>query len=168
MEYLMQFGTVVVLTFFIACLELMFQYFMQPNMILYPYSVLLSKIASKGEVWRHLMRPLGRCRFCNAIWITFYAYQHFYKLDLTVLLAFGLTTLFVQLLTKYVFKDVDPATKTDDERGVSYVIDVIYDENGKKTEIIKNTPWQSMLISYLILGAFYAIVYLLIPYIINL
>lgn len=140
--------TIIALSLMVALLEMTFQYFMQPNMILYPYSALLSYIANKGEVWRHLMRPLGRCRYCNATWITFYAYKYALGLDLYVLFAFGMTTLFVNLLTKYVFSDVDPATKTDSAYGIEYNSD---------------TPVKAMLYSYVILGVFYATVYLLLP-----
>jgi hypothetical protein len=159
MDLLIQFATIVVLSFFVACLEMTFQYFMQPNMILFPYSVLLAKIASKGEVWRHLMRPLGRCRYCNAIWITFYSYKYLLHLDILVLLAFGVTTLFITVLSKYVFADIDSASPADKLIGADYTI---YDENAEKVVTI-NTPYQAMLYSYVILGAFYAIVYFVVP-----
>ena len=137
---------ILILSVLVACLEMTFQMFMQPNMILYPYSVLLSAIARKGEVWRHLMRPLGRCRYCNAIWIMIYAYKYFFGFDVIILLAFGLTTLFVKLLTSYIFPDVDAASKTDEARGISYIID---------------TPHGAMLLSYIILGGFYVVTFLL-------
>ena len=151
------FLTIIVFSMFVGLLEMMFQYFLQPNMILYPYSVLLSKLSSKSEVLRHLMRPLGR--FCNAIWITFYSYNYIFGFDIYVLFAFGMTTFWVEVLGKYVFKEVDSAGKTDAEEGVSYME---WDEESMSMKM-RNTPWQSMLWSYLILASFYAVIYIIIP-----
>lgn len=154
-----QFITIAIFALFIGTLEMMFQMYMQPNMILYPWSVLLAKISSKGETWRHLMRPLGRCRFCNAIWITFYAYWIVFGFDLPMmLLAFGLVTTSVELLGKYIFPTVDASGRTDAELGYSYMH---FDADGNY--VMKNTPWQNMLKSYVILGAFYFTVYVIIP-----
>jgi hypothetical protein len=108
------------------------------------------------------MRPLGRCRFCNAIWITFYAYEILYGLNIYVLFAFGATTFWVEVLSKYVFPDVASAERTDKELGIDHTE---WDDESM-TMVMKNTPWQAMLWSYLILGVFYFTIYVVIPYII--
>lgn len=145
--------TLILIGFLVACLELTFQMYMQPNMILYPYGVLLMKLSQKGEVMRHLMRPLGRCRYCNATWIAFYVYVYFYGYDLSVLLLVGITTLFVKILSDHSpFKDVDANGKIEALYGVA---------------ITGNTPPGSMLWAYLILAIFYANIYITIPLLIQ-
>lgn len=150
MELLELFLQLIVIAFFVACLEMAFQYFMHPNMILYPYAVLLSWIAQKGEIWRHLMRPLGRCRYCNGIWISFYVFKALFpyliiQKFIVVLLVFGLTAFFIRILSTYLFPEIDPAGKVDEARQVVFAH--------------ANTPYQAMLKSYAILGSFYALVF---------
>jgi hypothetical protein len=145
------FFEVLALAFMVACLEMTFQMFMQKNMILYPWAVLLANIAKHNEVLRHLMRPMGRCRYCNSIWISFYVYVYFFGYNISVLLMFGLTTLFVKLLSDYVFKDVDANTGVDERYKIVYKQD---------------TPWLAMMKSYGVLGAFYSTVYIVIPWLI--
>lgn len=139
----------IILGFVIAALEMFFQRCMLPNNILYPYGVLLSTLAWQGEIWRHLARPLGRCRYCNSAWISFYVYAFLYGYSLPVLLLMGLTAFFVAILSELaMFKEIDPVDK----------IDGYYDR-----EYGKDTPWQSMMWSYLILGGFYVTIYVVIP-----
>ncbi len=145
------FFEVLALAFLVACLEMTFQMFMQKNMILYPWAVLLANIAKRNEVLRHLMRPMGRCRYCNSIWISFYVFVYFYEYHISVLLMFGLTTLFVKLLSDYVFKDVDAVTGVDEQYKIVYKQD---------------TPWLAMMKSYGVLCAFYSVVYIVIPWLI--
>lgn len=135
-----------------AIVEIMFQYFMQPNMILYPWAVLLAKIASKGEMWRHLMRPFGRCRFCNGIWICMYTYIYILGLNPLILFAFAFNFAGVYLLGKYVFPFLDPAENVDKELKIKF-------EHA-------NTPWQDMLKTYAIMGFSYSIIYGVIPFIV--
>ena len=145
-------GQLFFLAFAIACLEMMFQYFMSKNMILYPWAVLLAKISHSNGVLRHLMRPMGRCRYCNAIWIAFYVFVYFFGYSITVLLLFGLVTLFVRLLSTYVFADVDSVTPVDEFYGYKYPAD---------------TTWQQMMKGYAILGTFYLFMYVVVPLIIH-
>ena len=140
------------LGFVVATLEMAFQHFMMPNMFFYPYAVLLSKIASKGDVWRHLTSPFGRCPYCNSTWIAFYTFQYFYDLKLTVLLLFGTTYIFVYLMKTYIFHMIDPAMS----------VDSIYDR--KYEFVIEPIP---MLYTYLILGFGYFMVYVGVPFAIN-
>lgn len=172
------FAILALLSLAVASLEMTFQYYMQPNMILYPYSVLLSWISAKGEVWRHLMRPLGRCRYCNGVWIFIYSYTYLTRYELipklqfiptiiVVLLGIGLLSVLITILGKYVFPDVDAAGKTDEERKVSYMIELRDEETLLPKMVMKNTPWQAMLKSYVLLGIFYSTVYVVIPYFIN-
>lgn len=149
MEQLIYFGTIIVLGFFAGCLALAFQWFMHPNMIFYPYGVLLFKLSLKGQVLRHLCRALGMCRFCNGTWIGIYMYLYYYPLDIRVLFVIGITFLFLYSLSER-FKDIDPYTAI-----------------GKKLNVdiaaIKDTPISSMLWTYLIIASVYSIIYLLIP-----
>ena len=131
---------------------MMFQYFMMPNMILFPYAILLSKIASKGEIWRHLMRPLGRCRYCNSIWICMYAYIYIIGFNPLILFAFAFNFLTVYAFSNYIMPNLDPSAEAD-----------------KTTKVVfgyKNTPWQAMLKTYAIMGFGYAIIYGIIPLIV--
>ena len=135
-----------------AIIGMMFQYFMQPNMILYPWAVLLAKIASKGEVWRHLMRPLGRCRFCNSIWICMYTYLYFIPLSPIILFAFAFNFMGVWALSKYVFPAVEPSTEVDKISKIRFEQE--------------HTPWQAMMKTYAIMGFGYLIMYGIIPLIV--
>ena len=140
---------VFVLSFMTACVAMMFQYFMMPNMIAFPWAVLLMRISQKGEIWRHLMRPLGRCRFCNGIWITMYAYMYFRKLEAIMVLAMGLNFFFIWILSRYVIMEVDPNERVEEIFKVEWKV--------------KHTPYQAMLKSYAIIGAGYIIMYGIIP-----
>jgi hypothetical protein len=145
-------GQLIFLAFFVACLEMTFQYFMQPNMILYPWAVLIAKISHWHPIARHLMRPMGRCRYCNGIWISFYVFVFFFGYSITVLLMFGLVTLFIKLLSDYVFvKEFNPLA-VDEKFNFTYAQD--------------NT-WQEMMKGYAILGAFYLFMYVGVPLIIH-
>jgi hypothetical protein len=141
------FGQLVVLAFLVACLEMAFQYFMMPNMILYPYAVLLAHFARKNGAFRHLARPLGRCKYCNSIWIGFYVFYYFFGYSITVLLLFGLIFLFVRLLSDYVFQNVD-----------GIMVDSVYG-----FEYPKDSTWQDMMKAYVVLGIFYTFMYLIFP-----
>lgn len=142
------FFQILALAFLVACLEMTFQMFMQKNMILFPWAVLLANIAKHNEVLRHLMRPLGRCRYCNAVWIAFYVFVYFYGYHISVVLMLGLVTLFVQLLSDYVFTKVDAVSEVDADYQIVYK---------------QSTPWLAMIKSYGVLGAFYSMVYIVIP-----
>ena len=131
-----------------ATIEMMFQYFMLENMILFPYGILLAKIASKGEIWRHLMRPLGRCRYCNGIWITIYTYLFFFEFSPIILIAMATNFISIWLYSNFVFQDVDAASVADHHIKVKYQYP---------------TPWPAMLKSYIILGIAYSIIYGIIP-----
>lgn len=139
------YASLIFIGFFVASLELAFQYFMMPNMILYPWAVLLSKISRINEPLRHLMRPMGRCRYCNATWIAMYAYFFLFGHDLSVLFLIGTTFFWLKVLSELKpFAEID-GTKVDEVRGITYAT---------------ATPWQAMLKSYVILGAFYAFMYI--------
>jgi hypothetical protein len=139
---------IAIISFITACLAMMFQVFQQPNMIAYPWAVLLMRISQKGEIWRHLMRPFGRCRYCNGVWITIYAYKYVFGFNLLILFAMGLNFFFVWVLDHYVIKDIDPNLK----------VEAIY-----KVQFGPPTPWQAMMKSYAILGTFYALIYIVLP-----
>jgi hypothetical protein len=139
---------ITVISFITACLAMMFQVFQQPNMIAYPWAVLLMRISQKGEVWRHLMRPFGRCRYCNGIWITIYAYKYVFGFNLLILFAMGLNFFFIWVLDHYVIKDIDPNDR----------VETIYN-----VQFGPPTPWQAMIASYTVLGSFYAVIYIVIP-----
>jgi hypothetical protein len=129
--------------FFIACLELAFQYFMMPNMILYPWAVLLSRISRKNEIFRHLMRPFGRCRYCNCTWISVYCYFILFGYNIQILFLVGISFFFLKILSATsAFVNIN-AIKVDEVEGVKYAID---------------TPWQAMMKSYVILGLFEIII----------
>jgi hypothetical protein len=103
-------------------------------MIFYPWAVLLAHISKKGEMWRHLMRPFGRCRYCNGIWITIYAFKLMFGVHWLILLALGSNFIFVWLLDHYVIPNVEPNTK----------VDTLYHIEFKHAQ----TPWQAMMRSY--------------------
>lgn len=145
METIIFYTELIFVGFFIAGLELAFQYFMMQNMILYPYAVLLSRISRINEPLRHLMRPLGRCRYCNATWVAIYAYFILYGYNIKVLFLISIVFLWLKILSELnPFKNID-GVKVDEIEQVTF--------GGE-------TPWQSMMISYLILGSFYALIYL--------
>lgn len=133
-------------------IEMMFQYFMQRNMILYPWAILLAKIASINEPLRHLMRPFGRCRFCNSIWICMYTYIYIIGFNPLILFAFAFNFMTVWLLTKYVFPLVEPSEDADEDLQIEHKY--------------QYTPWQAMLKTYAIMGVGYAIIYGIIPLIV--
>jgi hypothetical protein len=135
-----------------ALIGMMFQYFMETNMILYPWAVFLSWLAEKNEVLRHLTRPFGRCRFCNSIWICAYAYMYIIGLNPLILFAFAFNFIGVWFLSNYVFKATDPTSAVDKIRKVQF-----------KHEY---TPWQAMLKTYAIIGFGYSIIYGVIPFIV--
>ena len=143
------FSLVAILSAFAA---MMFQWFQQPNMIFWPWAILLSKISSKGEMWRHLMRPLGRCRYCNGIWITMYAFIYIFGFNLLILLAMAMNYMSIYLLSTYVITNLDPAAQADKHLKIQF-------EHA-------NTPWQDMLKTYAIMGAGYSIIYGIIPLIV--
>lgn len=151
----------------VASLELAFQMFMRPNGILYPYSHLLLRLALKNEVLRHITRPLGRCRYCNATWIAFYVYVYFYGYELPVLLMVGFTYVTLYVLSETFFRNVDPNAEVEAEyiSMYAYSDEYEYDINGKPSliGITGNTPVIPMLWAYLILGLFYSIIYVVIP-----
>ena len=136
----------IALGFIIACLELCFQYFMCKNMIFYPYAVLLSWTAFQNQTLNHLTRPLGRCRYCNAVWIAFYVYQYIYGTNIMVLFLFAIAFFFIWILSSTLFKGINPSDYVDKKNNRSYT---------------ESTSWQAMLKSYVILLNFYALVYLL-------
>lgn len=138
----------VLLAALVACLEMAFQFFMMPNMILYPYGVLLSKLSHVNNVFRHLASPLGRCPYCNGTWVAFYVYKYFYGVSLPVLLLIGVTMLFVYLLQKHIFFKVEPAYRIDSKLyGVKYA------------QEMEDIGVADMLYAYLILIAVYAVIY---------
>lgn len=141
---------VITIIFIIAIISslmgMMFQKFMEPNMIAFPWAVLLFKIAKKGEIWRHLMRPLGRCRYCNSIWIMMFIFKYIFGLHIFIFLSMGLTFGLVYFWDTYVMKDIDPNGK----------VEKIYNYEWE----IKFTPWQAMMKSYIILICPYVIVYI--------
>jgi hypothetical protein len=139
----------IIIGFLTASLAMMFQVFQQPNMIFYPWAVLLAHISKKGEMWRHLMRPFGRCRYCNGIWITIYAFKLMFGVHWLILLALGSNFIFVWLLDHYVIPNVEPNTK----------VDTLYHIEFKHAQ----TPWQAMMRSYAVLGIFYAFIYIALP-----
>ena len=155
----------------VACLEMAFQMFMRPNAILYPYALLLLRLSMKNEVLRHIARPLGRCRYCNATWIAFYVYVYFYGYELPVLLMIGFTFLFLRLLDTKVLRNIDPNDEVEKEYIASFVTESEYDFdiNGNiyLHAVSGNTPAIPMLWAYLILGLFYSIIYIVIPIIVG-
>jgi hypothetical protein len=141
------------LGFFVAGLGMVFQWFMMPNMIFYPWAVLLMKASRINEVWRHITRPLGRCRYCNSTWIAIYVYKNKYifgSLDVKVLFVIAATWFWLKIFTDYVFKDVDPNGK----------VEALF---GFDSSILPPTPVIPMLKTYLILGTFYFMIYIGIP-----
>lgn len=162
----------IMISFLVACLEMTFQLYMQPNMILYPYSVFLSWFTEKGEVFRHLARPLGRCRFCNGTWIMIYTFIYLTKFNILPKVSFiptiiliglsvGLTAFFINVLMQTAFKGVDPVTMTDKERGMNRYEKYIMESN---QVVLTFTPWQAMMKSYGVLAVFYGSIYIFIPY----
>lgn len=141
----------IILSLITAGLAMMFQVFQQPNMIFYPWAVLIAHIAKQGEIWRHLMRPFGRCRYCNGIWITIYAYKFLFGFNPLIILAIGLNFIFIWVLDYYVIIDIDPVKKVDKLHNITF-----------KEEY---TPWQAMMKSYVILGSFYSTIYIVLPYV---
>ena len=143
--------TLLFLGFFVAGLGMVFQFFMTPNMIFYPWAVLLMKIARKGEIWRHLMRPLGRCRYCNSTWIAIYVYKSRYffgSLDLRVLVLIAATWIWLKLFSDYIFRHIEPNEK----------VEAIYGLHD-----LPPTPAVPMLKAYMILAVFYSMIYIVIP-----
>ncbi len=153
MDLLLFFFQVLIIGIFAACLEMAFQMFMQPNMFLYPWSVFIMNLAHRNEVWRHLTRVLGRCRYCNGTWVGIYIYLYFFPFDLRVLLVIGITFLLIRILTD-LFTDIDPVGKTE----------ALYNYD---SDSLAPTPIKPMLQTYVIMGAFYSIVYIVIPLIYN-
>jgi hypothetical protein len=140
------YASLIFIGLFVAGLELAFQWFLMPNMIMYPYAVFLSNLSKKNEIWRHLTRPLGRCRYCNATWIAIYTFFILYGHDIRVLFLIGTTFIWLKIFSAMpAFADID-GNKVDDVRGVTYAT---------------ATPWQAMMKSYAVLGSFYALVYLI-------
>jgi hypothetical protein len=137
------------LGFFSSCLAMVFQWFMMPNMILFPWAVLLAKGSRINEVWRHLMRPLGRCRYCNGTWISIYVYKHFFGFNIEVLFIIAATWFWIMIISDYIFTKVDP----------NEAVEKIYHFE----EFKRPTPVIPMLKSYIILGAFYSMIYIGIP-----
>lgn len=146
---------ILVLSICTALIEMMFQYFMQPNMILYPWAVLLSKIASKGEHWRHIMRPLGRCRYCNSVWITMYSFLYIFhsafvlQTILWLLVALGINFFSLHMLTNHIIPHIEPNERVDQILKIEFKHPF--------------TPHMSMLKAYGIMGIGYAIIYGVIP-----
>jgi hypothetical protein len=144
--------TMFVLGFFSAGLGMVFQSFMQPNMIFYPWAVFLMKLSRINEVWRHITRPLGRCRYCNGTWISIYIYQYFFKtFDIQILLIIVPTWFWLKIFSDYMFPDIDANGK----------VEAIYKINVSE---LPPTPVVPMLKSYVILGSFYSMVYIGIPF----
>jgi hypothetical protein len=139
---------IIVVSFITACLAMMFQVFQQPNMIAYPWAVLLMRISQKGEIWRHLMRPFGRCRYCNGIWITIYGFKLLFGIHWLLICAMGLNFFFVWVLDHHVIPDINPNDK----------VETIYN-----VHFGPPTPWQAMMKSYAVLGSFYAVIYIVLP-----
>lgn len=136
--------TIVSLSILTACLAMTYQIFMLPNMIFYPVAVGLGHLANINQMWNHISRPLGRCRYCNAIWIGSFAFSYKFGHTIFLLLFFGMIPIFVFLLSKYVFPKVDPNKKVDKKYGFSYT---------------SRTPWPDMLKSYVIIGSFYLVIF---------
>jgi hypothetical protein len=162
METLINLLLVLLIGFMAACLGMCFQRFMEKNMIFFPWAVFIAWLSMKGEVWRHLTRPLGRCRYCNSTYIALYGfyllvYPYMDLPDkmkiLCMFLSVGITFFFIKIFTDYLFPDIDP--NGDAEKYLELV---------SKIEKMKPTPVRPMLWSYLVIASVYGFFYIVIPF----
>jgi hypothetical protein len=91
--------TLLIISFLAACIEIMFQGFMEREMILEPYYELLKKLYKSCSFGKWISKPLGLCRFCHGFWIALFIYFIYFNLSFNLLLYLGFNFLCIKLMT---------------------------------------------------------------------
>ena len=111
------------LAFFACALELSFQRYIKPHMLLFFWGDFLKYLEAKSETCtRHIVKYivhwfhyiLGGCVYCNGFWIAVAVYLlHYKQLSWYILLFTGLNYLFLSITIK-ICKILNKGAKKDD------------------------------------------------------